>query len=88
LDATWPAFPVAVLVLARETINADDQPSCVVFNATRCLLSLPGGVHARFLTCREASARPIHALCKGAGTGLPAYLLGSKCAGAFCGVPV
>jgi hypothetical protein len=43
----------------------------------RCVW-LPGGAHARFLTCREAPTRSIRALYEGADTGLPVLLLGLK----------
>jgi hypothetical protein len=39
---------------------------------------LTGGSHAQNFQPREAPARPIRALGEGAGTGLPALLLGSK----------
>jgi hypothetical protein len=70
--------PVAASVSAQKTIDADDQPSRDIFNATRRLLSLPGGAHLQKPTCREAPAHPTRALREGSGTGLLALLLGSK----------
>jgi hypothetical protein len=69
----------------QETINADDQPSRVVSNANRRLLSLPRRLHLRKLKFREALVRSIRALRKGAGTGLPAFLLDSKLHRRFLG---
>ena len=48
-------------------------------------LSLPGGADSRHPTSREAPARPMRALREGAGTGLPALLLGSKQCRRFIG---
>ena len=81
-DAAWPAtrpsVPDAASVSERAAIEADDRPPRVVFNATSRLLSPPGGANARRPTWHEAPAPPIGAPREGAGTGLPALLLGSK----------
>jgi hypothetical protein len=76
---TWPvAALVAASVSAWEAINTDDQPSLVVFDANCRVLSLTRRLHLRKPSCREAPARPIHALREGADTRLSALLLGSK----------
>jgi hypothetical protein len=75
VDAAWPvAALIAASVSAQETINADDQPSRVIFNANRRLLSLPRRFHPRKPTCREALAHPIHALREGTNTGVGASI--------------
>jgi hypothetical protein len=61
-----------------EAINADDQPPRTIFDAKRRVLSLTRRPYPRKPSCRKASVRPIRALRQGAGTGLPALLLGSK----------
>jgi hypothetical protein len=66
VDAAWPvAAFVAASVSAREVINTDDQPSRVVFDANRHVLSLTSRPHPRKLSCREAPTRPICALREG-----------------------
>jgi hypothetical protein len=66
MDAVWPfATLVAASVSMQETINADDQPSRVVSNANRRLLSLPRRLHPRKPKFREALVRSIRPLQRG-----------------------